>query len=86
MAKKPPDWTRTGTVSGYAEYLRRQSDAICVVVVRPADLVLALDPRCKPSDAERLVGDYLPLLVERMEQPRKEKKPAARLELGKNRE
>lgn len=33
--RKPPDWTKTGTVEGYAEYLRKQSDALCVVVIRP---------------------------------------------------
>jgi hypothetical protein len=35
------DWTKTGTVAGYAEYLRKQSDALCVVVIRPFNSVLA---------------------------------------------
>jgi hypothetical protein len=73
-------------VEGYAEYLRKQSDAICVLVIRPHDSVFAVDGRCAPAEAERLVKDYLPRLAERVEAARKEKKPAARLELGLNRE
>jgi cysteine synthase len=82
MAKTPPDWTRTGTIAGYAEYLRKQGDAICVLVIRPHDSVFAVDPGCAPADAERLVTDYLPRLAGRVEQARREKKQAARLELG----
>lgn len=84
--KTPPDWTRTGTVEGYAGYLRKSADAICVLVIRPHDSVFAVDPRCPPAEAERLVKDYVPRLAERVEQARKEKKQAARLELGENRE
>lgn len=83
--RPPPDWTRTGTVEGYAEYLRKQSDAICVLVIRPHDSVFAVDPRCAPADAEELVNRYIPRLAERVEYARSQKK-AARLELGPNRE
>jgi cysteine synthase len=83
---KPRDWTRTGTVAGYAEYLRKSSDAICVLVIRPHDSVFAVDPRCKPDDAEGLVVDYIHRLSERVDQARAEKKTAARLEMGENRE
>jgi cysteine synthase len=82
MPRKPPDWTRTGTVAGFAEGLRRNSGAICVLVIRPHDSVLAIDPLCAPCDAEQLVKDYLPRLVERVDLARREKKQAARLELG----
>lgn len=82
MPKAPPDWTKTGTVAGYAEYLRKQSDAICVLVIRPHDSVFAVDPRCAPTDAEQLVMDYLPRLAQQVEATRREKKQAARLELG----
>jgi hypothetical protein len=27
-ARKPPDWTRMGTLAGYAKYLREQSGAL----------------------------------------------------------
>lgn len=80
--RHPPDFTKTGTVAGYAEYLRKQSDAICVLVIRPHDSVFAVDPKCAPADAEELVKDYVPRLAERVEAARREKKQAARLELG----
>lgn len=78
---KGPDWTKTGTVAGYAEYLRKSGDAICVLVIRPHDSVFTVDPRCSPEDAEQLVKDYLPRLAERVNQARLDKKPAARLVL-----
>jgi cysteine synthase len=81
MPKTPPDWTKTGTVAGYAEYLRKSADAICVLVIRPHDSVFAVDPVCAPADAERLVIDYVPRLAERVDLARKEKKGAARLVL-----
>ena len=75
MANKrtPPDWTRTGTVEGYAGYLCKQSDAICVVVIRPRDSVLVLHPDCAPAEAERLVKEYIPHLVSRENWERKTK-------------
>lgn len=79
--KQAPDWTKTGTVAGYAEYLRKQSDAICVLVIRPNDSVFAVDPQCTPTDAGELCAEYLPRLMQRVEHARKEKKQAARLEL-----
>jgi cysteine synthase len=84
--RKPPDWTKTGTIAGYAEYLRKQGDAICVLVIRPHDSVFAVDPRCAPEDAEKLVMQYVRALASSVEWARKEKKQAARLELGENRE
>lgn len=78
--RTPPDWTRTGTVAGYAEHLRKRGDAICVLVIRPHDSVFAVDPRCAPADAEQLVRDYISRLAERVEVARREKR-AARLEL-----
>lgn len=82
MSRTPPDWTKTGTVAGYAEYLRKQSDAICVLVIRPHDSVFAVDPACSPADAEELVTQYVPRLAERVDVARKEKKQAARFDPG----
>lgn len=83
MAGKGPDWTKTGTLVAYAEWLRSKSDAICVVVIRPHDSTFAVDPRCKPEDAQTLVERYIPRLAGAVNFARKEKKPAAaRLELG----
>jgi cysteine synthase len=86
MARPQPDWTKTGTIAGYAEYLRKQGDAICVLVIRAHDSVFAVDPRCAPEDAQRLVEEYVPRLAGQVEHARREKKQAARLELGENRE
>jgi cysteine synthase len=81
MPRTPPDWTKTGTVAGYAKYLREQADAICVLVICPHRSVFSVDPACAPEDAQRLVEEYVPRLAERVDLARKEKKPAARLEL-----
>jgi len=80
--RPPPDWTKTGTVAGYADYLRKQSDAICVLVICPHRSVFSVDPNCAPEDAQRLVEEYVPRLAERVDLARKEKKQASRLELG----
>jgi hypothetical protein len=81
MAKQL-DWTKTGTVEAMGEWLRSKSDAICVMVIRPDDLVFAIDPRCAPADAEALVLEHVTPLVRKVEQARQEKKRTARLELG----
>ena len=78
--RPPPDWTKTGTVCGYADHLRKSSDAICVLVIRPHDSVFSVDPNCKPEDAEQLVKDYISRLAEKVDHARREKKQAARLE------
>jgi hypothetical protein len=80
--RKTPDWTRTGTVAGYAEWLRKKSDALAVVVVRRDDAALAADPLLAPGDARELLLDRVPLCVADLAAARKEKRPAARLQLG----
>ena len=82
MPKKPLDWTKTGTVAAMSDWLLKSSDAVCVLVIRPRDSVFAVDPQCKPEDAEELVKQYLPRLASQVEHARREKKQAARLELG----
>jgi len=86
MARKPLDWTKTGTVGAMSDWLLTSSDAICVLVIRAHDSVFAVDARCAPSDAEELVKEYVPRLAARVEEARREKKQAARLELGDLRE
>ena len=95
MAKTAPDWTRAGTIAGYAEYLRKSCDAICVLVIRPHDSVFAVDSQCAPEDAQRLVEEYVPKLAATVDYRRREAvksgslakaREAARLELGPNRE
>jgi cysteine synthase len=75
-----PDWTRTGTVEGYAEYLRKQSDALCVVVIRPFNSVMAADPLLAPADCATRLDEELPGLLAELVKARLEKKKAARVE------
>lgn len=82
MARKPLDWTKTGTVAAMSDWLLKSSDAICVLVIRPHDSVFAVDPQCKPEDARDLVEEYVPRLASQVEWARQEKKQAARLEHG----
>jgi hypothetical protein len=86
MAHKPLDWTKTGTLAAMADWLMKDGDCICVLAIRAHDSVFSVDPRCKPEDAGERVLEYLPHLVGRVEATRREKKQAARLELGPNRE
>lgn len=78
-----PNWEKTGTVSGYAEWLRKKSGALAVVVVRRDDAVLAAAADLAPSDAREVIEARLADLAFDLEAARKEKRPAARLELGK---
>jgi hypothetical protein len=82
MAKTPPDWTRTGTIVAYAEWLREKSGALAVVVVRRDDAALAADVDLRPDDAKDLVIERVIDLARDLEAARKEKRKAARLELG----
>lgn len=74
--KKPRDWARTGTVAGMAEWLRKESGALAVVVIRVNDAVLAADLAVAPRDVYELVADRMPALVAELDAARKEKRPA----------
>ncbi|MDE2104127.1 MAG: hypothetical protein KGL39_43215 [Patescibacteria group bacterium] len=82
MSRKPPNWEKTGTVAGYAEYLRKQSRAFVVVVIRRDDAVMAVDPDVMPRDAEQLLRDHLPSLAIDLEHARKDGRKAGRVEMG----
>jgi hypothetical protein len=84
--RSQPDWTRTGTIVAYAEWLREKSGALAVVVVRRDDAALAADTQLAPADAKDLIDDRVSTLVWDLEAARKEKRKAARLELGPLRE
>ncbi|MGB7985080.1 MAG: hypothetical protein WCF54_07970 [Terracidiphilus sp.] len=80
MPKTAPDWTRTGTVEGYAEYLRKKSDALCVVVIRPFNSVLAADADISVADCQKRLLEEIPGLIGELHRARAEKKKAARVE------
>lgn len=75
------DWSKTGTVVAMAEWLRSKSDAIAVLVVRPNDGALAVDPRCAPADAGELLLERLPQLLLNLDEARRGKKDSARVTL-----
>ena len=76
MGKAPPDWTRTGTIAGYAEYLRKSADAFAVIVVRRDDAVMANCNDIGPRDlGERILHDIPDLIVD-LPKARNEKRPA----------
>lgn len=78
---KGPDWSRTGTIVAYAEWLRGKSDALAVVVVRVNDAALAADPLLAPNDAQDLVIDRVIDLARDLSAARREKRKGARVEL-----
>lgn len=87
MAKgKGPDWTKTGTIVAYAEWLRAKSDAFAVIVLRLNDGALAAQPDIPPRDVQALVEEHLPSLVEDLAVARREKRKGARVELEPVRE
>jgi len=77
-----PDWTRTGTIAAYAEWLRKKSGAFAVIIVRRDDAALASDEELRPADVRDLVETACARMVDDMEAARKEKRPAARAQYG----
>lgn len=80
MAGKQRDWTKTGTVEGYAEYLCKRANALCVVVIRPFNSVIAADPGISPKDCGERLAEELPGLILKLHQARAANKKAARVE------
>ena len=77
MAKKQWDLTSTHALEGAAEWIRKSSDAIVVMVVRGTDTAFAVHGDTAPSDAAQLVIDLLPQMVEDTNRQRHERKEAA---------
>jgi cysteine synthase len=83
--RTPPDWTKTGTIAGYAEYLRKNADAFAVIVVRRDDAVLAACVGIKAADLGERILDDVPALMLDLAKAREEKRPA-RVQHGELRE
>lgn len=81
-----PDWTRTGTIVAYAEWLRAKSGAFAVMVLRRDDAALAVDGEIAPGDARELLHERIDPLAADLAAARNEKRKAARLELEAPRE
>jgi hypothetical protein len=85
-SKTPRDWSRTGTVQGFAEYLQKQAGAFVVLVIRRDDAVLCVDSAIALTDAEQLVTTNWPELAAGVTAARQEQKRTARLNWGDMRE
>lgn len=81
--RKGPDWTKTGTIVAYADWLRSKSEALVVIIVRRDDAAISADSFIAPKDVRELVSERVIELALSLEEERKEKRNAARLTLGK---
>lgn len=59
-----------------AEWIRKRSDAIVVMVVRGQDTAFAVAETCAPADAADLVREQLPQMVEDTNRARAERRDA----------
>jgi hypothetical protein len=84
--RKGPDWMKTGTIVAMSEWLRKNSNALCVVVIRRDDSSMAVAEGMPARDIPALLDEHLAALVADLEPARKEKRPAARAELGELKE
>jgi hypothetical protein len=78
-AKKKWDLTSTGSLWGAAEWIRKQGDALFVLVVRVDDMAFSVADGLAPADVVTMVKDELPALEEMLRQYRAAqlKRPAA---------
>ncbi len=77
-SRKPPNWEKTGTIAGYAQWLRQRSGALCVLVIRRDDAVLASDDALPAQDVRTVVENHLDGLIEGLKAARAEKRGATR--------
>jgi len=76
MAKTPRDWTKTGTIAAMARWLREESGALAVIVMREGDGALDVHAEIAPKDVEGMMCVYLAPLIEDLARARAEKRSA----------
>jgi len=64
VSKRQWDLTSTNSVRGAAEWLRKRSDALFVLIVRPNDVVIDHDPRMEPMDIINTLRNEMPALLQ----------------------
>lgn len=62
------------SLEGAAEWIRKQSDALLVLVVRAEDVAFAVHPEVAPRDAEDMVQIAMEGVPERLKQQRAERR------------
>lgn len=71
--KKNWDLTSRHSLEGAAEWVRKKSGALLVLVVRGEDVAFALDPAIRLADAGAMVEAAMPELVESVTRQRAER-------------
>jgi len=69
--RKKWDLTSTSSIEGAANWIRKGSNAVAVVIVRGNDCAFSVDGQTRPSDAAELVRNLLPVMVEQINRTRK---------------
>lgn len=73
MSKAKWDLTSTHSLEAYGEYVRKAADALIVVIIRPEDAVLAVDPLIDVMDVhDRLWEKDMPKLLGSLRRSRDE--------------
>jgi hypothetical protein len=67
------------SLEGAAEWIRKGSGALLVLVVRPTDVAFAVDLEVAPSDAVEMVQLVMPEAMRRLEDVRLEAKARAKV-------
>lgn len=70
MPKKGWDLTSERSLDAAAEWIRKNSDALLVLVVRGKDVAFAVDQRVAPQDALTAVEVAMPEIVTKLEAQR----------------
>lgn len=77
--KKGWDLTSLHSCEGGAEWIRKNAGALLVLVVRPEDVAVALDPQIAPRDVPNMVEFALEGVVDRLEEQRLEARARAKI-------
>jgi hypothetical protein len=64
------DLTSLHSLEGAAEWIRKNSGALLVLVVRAEDIAFAVDAQIAPADAREMVELVMPDVQHRLEQQR----------------
>lgn len=68
--KKKWDLTSSNSLWSAAEWIRKSSSALFVLVVRVDDMAFSVDGQLQPSDAVTMVQDELPALLDMLKHHR----------------
>ncbi len=66
MGKQGWDLTSVNSLAGAAKWIRKGSNALLVLVVRPNDVAFDVDPALAPMDAINTVRNELPELLQQL--------------------